>query len=182
MAVEQTPVTNPLTAEQRSAQDPATRTVQLAIAALIEALQPLTNAQLRATAVDVEDSGERDYTPGRVPKLIVPADGLGPHILYDNRTQESGGAPDINGNYGNGQGFRLRRIYAVPVTRSSEEPPVITLKVVSGAGTLLRVLDITAANSERSYFACPADARVVAELDIAARVPCRLTIEELTAP
>lgn len=129
--------------------------------------------------LDVADSGERDYTPGRVPKLINVADGAGEHIVYDNRTQIGGGVADINGNYGSGTGFRIRRLYAVPVTRTGEEPPVLTWRVLNAAGALVRTLEIVAAISERTFYTVPADCRLVLHTDIAARVTCRATIEEL---
>lgn len=121
---------------------------------------------LTNNAVHISDSGERDCSPGRIPVLVQT---IGDTVIYDNRTSEGG----------SGNGFKVRKLYAVPVLRGTEEPPVITFKILDQDGVLIKTLEIVAALSERTYYQASADSRLVVNLDIAARVPCRATIEEL---
>lgn len=126
----------------------------------------LTRAQLDAADVSVrtEDSSEREYTPGLTGVLVTSA---GDTIVY---------TPPA------GKGWILHSAYAVPVTRGAEDPPVITIKTISSAGSggnLLKTHFVWAANSSRKKITMPADAQLVVALDIAGRVPTTFDIEVL---
>jgi len=144
-----------------------------ALVALIDAVtalpraQAATNAQLRETplpisgGVTTDDSSEREYAPGLVSDVASQA---GDKEIY---------APPA------GKAWRLRWAYAVPVTRGSEDAPVITIKTVNAAGGALKTHYSAAAVSKRKVITMPADARLVVSLDIAGRVPVTFDIEEL---
>lgn len=113
--------------------------------------------QLRA------DSGEVEYSPGRIPFAIEIADGAGDHIAYTAPVDKA---------------FRIRRSKAMPIPRGEEESPQITVKVLDADDALYRVLFIEGFISERQVFTCPVGGKVVVSLDIAARVSGGFNIEE----
>lgn len=115
-------------------------------------------------SVTTEDSSEREYAPGLLGTLVANA---GDTIIY---------TPPA------GKGWILHASYAVPVSRGTQDPPVITVKTVASAaagGALLKTHFVWAANSSRKRITMPADARLVVNLDIAGPVPTTFDIEVL---
>lgn len=107
------------------------------------------------------DSSEKEYTPGSFGNTITAA---GDTVVYTAPT---------------GKGFVIHSAYAVPVLRGSEDPPVITIKIVNAANAVLSTPYVWAANSKRKKITCPVDAKIVVNLDIAARVAYTFDIEAL---
>lgn len=79
-----------------------------------------------------------------------------------------------------GNAFRIRWSYAVPVVRGSEEPPVITIKLLNPDLSVYKTPFVAAALSKRKRIDGPVDGKLVVNLDIAARVACTFDIEEFT--
>lgn len=113
--------------------------------------------QLRA------DSGEVEYSPGPVAGIVTTS---GDHDIYGP------GSP--------AQAFRIRSSYAIPVTRTGEEPPVITLKILDGDDNLVQTIFCGAAFSKRKVYPVAVGNRLVLNLDIAARVPYTFDIEDVS--
>lgn len=111
--------------------------------------------------VETDDSNEREYTPGLTPTLVTLA---GDTTVY---------TPPA------GKAWILHWSYAIPVIRSSQEPPVITVKTVDVNGIALATHYIAAAVSKRKQVTMPIDARLVVNLDISSLVPCTFDIELL---
>ena len=142
------------------------------LAALTPQKTALTNSELRASpipaqvsgTVATDDSSEREYGPGLIATLVTTA---GDTIVFTPTA---------------GKAWRLHWAYAVPLTRDSENAPVITIKTIAsaaaGAGDLKKHYCVTAM-SKRKVISMPADARLVVNLDIAGRVPVTFDIEEL---
>lgn len=115
-----------------------------------------------AKAWPMADTGEREYSPGLTPMLVEIA---GDTPIYT--------APA-------GKAFRVRAIDAVPVVRGLENAPVIVFKILNSDNTLFRTFYILGAISKRKPMTGPIEGKAVIELDIAARVPVTLDIEEFT--
>ena len=108
------------------------------------------------------DSGEQAYVPGLSGQTVTSS---GDTLIYMATA---------------GKAFRIRWSYAVPVTRGSEDPPVITIKILNPDNTVYATPFVVAAVSKRKLITGPVGGKIVVNLDIAARVPVTFDIEEFT--
>ena len=151
-------------------EDAATNAKLEQLRALLDALETelatqqkdaLTDAELRASDVDIADSGEREYSPGITSQIVTAS---GPTTIY---TAPSGTA------------FRIRMMKAIPVLRGSEEDPVVTIEVQDSVGTPTVTINDNAIQL-RKLITGPTEGKIVVSLDIASRVPVWFDIEEFT--
>lgn len=121
----------------------------------------LTDTQLRASPVDVADSGEVEYSPGLFGTTVTSS---GDTVVYTATL---------------GSAFVIHFTYAVPVTRGAEDPPVITIKILNSDNSVFATPYVVAAVSQRKRITGPINGKIAVNLDIGARVPVTFDIEEI---